>query len=251
MMKRKDKANDLAEAPAVETAAEPDPAWQAEFLFRARLDKARIPERFAGKTFDNFKTGRNVKRKQLLQAAMDYANTFNFKAESLQGLVLKGVVGCGKTHIAVAILQAVIQKGYSGLYYNMVDLLSDIRGTFSENSPLSEHELLEEVNEPDLLVLDDLGAEKTSGFVNDRLYLIVNRRYESARPVLITTNLGLDELTEKVGERTVSRLCEMSEFVENFPDVDYRKYILELSKKEKKAPPPRTGDTEPSWKETS
>jgi len=104
-----------------------------------------------------------------------------------------------------------------------VDLLSDIRSTYGDATESNESDLLDEVNAPDLLVLDDLGAEKTSEWVNDRLYLIVNRRYESGKPVVVTTNLSLDELIRKVGERTVSRLCEICETFAPFPDEDYRR----------------------------
>jgi DNA replication protein DnaC len=105
----------------------------------------------------------------------------------------------------------------------MPDLLSDIRATFDEKAPLSENDLLEDVNRPDLLVLDDLGAERTSSWVNDRLYLIINRRYDSGRPILVTTNLDLGELSDKIGDRIVSRLCEMCHKFPEFPDEDYRK----------------------------
>ena len=200
--------------------------WKRNFLERARFERARIPKRFANKNFENFKVVGNKQRKEMLMAAKSYVDSFNFVNGAPQGLVMYGCVGCGKTHLGVAILQAVLRKGFTGLYYNMVDLLSDIRATFSDSTSLSEHDLLEDVIAPDLLVLDDLGAEKTSEFVNDRLYLIVNRRYESNQPILVTTNLGLDELRNKVGERTVSRLCEMSDWMDAFPNEDYRKAHL-------------------------
>jgi DNA replication protein DnaC len=99
----------------------------------------------------------------------------------------------------------------------------DIRATYDANASLSESELLEELEGPELLVLDDLGAEKTADWVNDRLYLIVNRRYEECRPIIVTTNLGLDELTEKLGNRIVSRLCETADLWDKFPKEDYRR----------------------------
>ena len=157
----------------------------------------------------------------IIEAAHSYVTTFGPK--STPGLMMTGGVGCGKTHVAVAILQAIIRRGFSGLYYNMPDLLSDIRATFNDNSDLSESDLLDEVNEPDLLVLDDLGAETAKDWVNDRLYLIVNRRYESCKAIIVTTNLELGELTNKLGERTVSRLCEMCQPFAPFPDEDFRK----------------------------
>jgi DNA replication protein DnaC len=199
------------------------PEWQRDFLAQRRLEAARIPVRFQSKSFESYKTERNPKRKFVLQAAEAFVSSFNFNAGPPRGLLMEGAVGCGKTHIAVAILRGVIQKGYTGLYYNMVDLLSDIRSTYGDATEASESDLLDEVNAPDLLVLDDLGAEKTSEWVNDRLYLIVNRRYESGKPVVVTTNLSLDELIRKVGERTVSRLCEICETFAPFPDEDYRR----------------------------
>ncbi|NQU42055.1 ATP-binding protein [bacterium] len=213
----------VAETPGVETDAGLTPEWQQEFMLQSRLERARIPDRFRGKNFGNFKTA-NKARRDVLQAAEAYVSSFNFQNGSPKGLIMRGVVGCGKTHLAVAILQAIIAKGYTGLYYNMPDLLSDIRATYDDRSPLSEHEILLEVNEPDLLVLDDLGAEKTADWINDRLYLIVNRRYENCRPILVTTNLSMAELGEKLGERIVSRLCELSEHrFPEFPKEDFRK----------------------------
>ena len=153
------------------------PDWQKDFLCRSRLAAARIPERFAAKTLDGYK-GRSAKIRSVLKTAQAFVEDFEFGKEPPKGLLMQGVVGCGKTHVALGILRGVIEKGYTGLYYNMVDLLSDIRATFSNNSSISESEIIEEVLAPDLLVLDDLGAKNTSSFVNDRLYLIVNRRYE-------------------------------------------------------------------------
>lgn len=219
------KTNSDKEEAAVqaENNFQEDTDWQAAFLLRTRLRQARIPARFQTKTFDSFKIERSKQRKAVLQAAKAYVDSFNFKKGVPMGLFMTGSVGCGKTHMAVAVLQDIIAKGYTGLYYNMVDLLADIRATYSDHSELSEGELLREITEPDLIVLDDLGAERTSGWVNERLYLIINRRYESGKPVLVTTNLGYDELSEKLGRRTVSRLCEICETSPEFPDEDYRR----------------------------
>lgn len=222
MIAKRQKAAEPAPAKEADVV-ELTPDWQADFVARVRLEKARIPKRFLEKTLDSFKPARGSKRKDVLAAARSFVQSFNFKDGVPRGLLIRGIVGCGKTHVAVAILKEVIAKGYTGLYYNMVDLLSDIRATYDNRSPLSESELLEELNEPDLLVLDDLGAEKSAEWVNDRLYLIVNRRYESARPILVTTNLTEEELTKKLGERIVSRLREICEGLPPFPDEDYRR----------------------------
>lgn len=228
--KNKEQTRSLKGRAMASAAAEPDGSalpdnlsteWQQEFLLNARLERARIPVRFAGKTLENFAINRNPKRKEVIQNAENYIR--GFQSNTVDGLLLTGCVGCGKTHIAVAILQAVIRKGYTGLYYNMPDLLSDIRSTYDTHSELSEGDLLEEVNEPDLLLLDDLGAETAKDWVNDRLYLLINRRYEMSKPILVTTNLDLEELTQKLGSRTVSRLCEMCHRFAEFPKEDFRR----------------------------
>lgn len=202
-----------------------DPAdWTVEdMLTQARIEAARIPERFRLKTFETFKINRDKNRSKVLQMARDYVDAFNFNDHPPEGLILKGEVGSGKTHIALAILQAIVRKGYSGLFYNMPDLLMAIRETYEQHSSTTEHELLDTLAAPDLLLLDDLGAEKPAEWVTDRLYLIVNRRYEQNKPLLITTNNDMTELARKLNDRIVSRLCEITIYCDNFPNKDYRK----------------------------
>ena len=202
-----------------------DAAWQGDFLGELRLENARIPPRFLGKTLENFLAERNARRKAILGDADSYVRSFNFDTAPPSSLLLRGGVGCGKTHVAVAILRAVIAKGYRGLYYNMVDLLADIRRTYSDDHAIDEAEFLDDLLAPDLLVIDDLGAEKTTEWVNDRLYLIVNRRYDAERPLLVTTNLmTIEEMEQKLGKRITSRLCEMCQLpFPEFPDEDFRK----------------------------
>jgi DNA replication protein DnaC len=214
--------------PSDDASAEPvaaqvtDPGWQADFFTRRRLEIAHIPRRFAGKSLDNF-SARDKIRKQLVHSARAYISGFTFKMEYPKGLLMSGAVGCGKSHLAVAILSEVIAKGYSGLYYNSPDLMRDIRATFDNSSELTEDTLLEEVTTTDLLVFDDVGAENSTPFVLDRFYLIINERYEGCKPVIFTTNLDLDPLENRLGKRIVSRLLEMCETFGPFPEEDWRR----------------------------
>ncbi|MEN6626025.1 MAG: ATP-binding protein [Candidatus Sumerlaeia bacterium] len=206
-------------------------AYQAEFLLQRRLDRARISARYAGKTLENF-SARDKPRKMLVHSAQAYVSGFNLKKEAgangvyPKGLLMTGPVGCGKSHLAVAILRGVIEKGYSGLYYNSPDLLRDIRSTFEPSSDLTEDDLLEEVTTVDLLVFDDVGAENATGFVLDRFYLIINERYEGCKPIIVTTNLNLEELENRLGKRIVSRMLEMCEIFGPFPEEDWRRRNL-------------------------
>lgn len=199
-----------------------DANWQAEFFIRQRLAAARIPARFMGKSLENY-SARDKIRKMLVHSAQAYISGFTFKADYPKGLLMSGGVGCGKSHLAVAILKGVIAKGYSGLYYNSPDLMRDIRATFDRDSEVKEDDLLEEVTTTDLLVFDDVGAENVTGFVLDRFYLIINERYEGCKPVIITTNLDEPTLENRLGKRIVSRLSEMCETFGPFPEEDWRR----------------------------
>lgn len=190
---------------------------------KARFGTADIPRRFATKDFNNFKVEKGDKeRAAILNLARNYATTFN--AEENEGLLLRGIPGSGKTHIAVAILKEIIRRGHTGYYANFNDLLSRLRESYNQAGGETEAGLLAVVDSVELLVLDDVGAESTSDWVRDRLYLIINRRYENAKPTIITTNCDEAELEARIGPRTASRLYEMcATAFPPFPRQDYRK----------------------------
>lgn len=198
---------------------------QREFFLQHRLRQAQIPRRFLNKSLKNFRSADAVRR-QLVKGAEAFVKGFNLKGEFYPGLIMEGPVGCGKSHLAVSILREVIAKGYTGLYYNSPDLLSEIRATFSNDQGPSEDDILEELANVDLLVLDDLGAEKVSGFVLDRFYLVINKRYENCKPIIVTTNLDQETLINRLGDRIVSRLLEMCQEFKHFPTEDYRREKL-------------------------
>lgn len=215
-----------------------DAELQRRLFDRIRLERARIPRRFINKSLDSFKAT-DPARRELLAAARRYIQGFKIGRdgehpeteltreigrdhESAKGLRLTGPVGCGKSHLAAGILREVVLKGYSGLFHNSPDLLSEIRATFRDNAGPSEDDLIEEISAVDLLVLDDLGAEKISDFVLDRFYLIVNKRYEACLPLIVTTNCDMETLTGRLSKRVVSRLMEMCLSMGRFPEEDYR-----------------------------
>jgi DNA replication protein DnaC len=146
-----------------------------------------------------------------------------------KGLFFIGPPGIGKTHISVALLRhAVEEKGATGLFCDVPELLKTIRNTYNPVMRTAEVEVLRPVMEANLLVLDDLGKEKTSEWVEETLNLVVNTRYNQKRTTIFTSNFeetedktDPDSLLVRVGFRMHSRLYEMCEFVE-FEGADYR-----------------------------
>jgi len=143
--------------------------------------------------------------------------------EAGKSVILAGNTGCGKTHLAVAMMSKFLKGGsISALFVTLPELLLEIRSSFSEKSMTTEKSLVEQFSTKQFLVLDDLGAEKPSEFTVATLYLILDRRIRQERQTIITTNLtNMDAITEYAGARIASRISEMELINVNMPD--YRK----------------------------
>jgi DNA replication protein DnaC len=198
--------------------------WRAQ-IGQHRLADANIPKRYQHCTIDNF-TAYNESLEGAVAKARRVAESFPVNT---QGLLLEGQPGVGKTHLAVAVLKQVIEKtGARGMFYDTRDLLRVIRSTYDPVNRTQEMDVLRPVIEADLLVLDDLGAEKTSEWVEETLNLIVNSRYSEKRTTVFTSNYDdnpdptdPDSLLFRIGFRMRSRLHEMCEFL-YLDGADYR-----------------------------
>lgn len=193
-----------------------------EKLLEARYLMANIPRKFLKKELGSF-VARSARQKEILQGVKAFLGTFsgNDHNQPGKGLLMTGREGTGKTHLAVSILKEVMGKGYSGLYWNVPELFLELRRRMDANSQESEADLFDLARRVDLLVLDDLGAERTSEYVLDRLYVLINRRYEDDSATIITTNRTLPSLKEQLSPRIASRIGEMCVIME-FPEGDYR-----------------------------
>jgi len=190
--------------------------WR-EQVGQHRLADANIPKRYQHCTLDTF-LAYNESLERAVARARRLAETF--PAASV-GLFLEGQPGVGKTHLAVAVLKQAIQTtGARGLFYDTRDLLRVIRSTYDPATRTTELDVLRPVMNAELLVLDDLGAEKTSEWVDETMNLIVNTRYNERRLTLFTSNYpDIPDDTEpnsllfRIGARMRSRLHEMCDFV--------------------------------------
>src|SRR5579862_2143647 len=198
--------------------------WR-EQIGQHRLADANLPKRYLHCTLANF-AAYNESLEQAVAKARRVAESFPVES---RGLLLEGQPGVGKTHLAVAVLKQVIKtSGARGLFYDTRDLLRVIRSTYDPSIRTTELEILRPVMTADLLVLDDLGAEKTSEWVEETMNLIVNTRYNERRLTIFTSNYqDIPDDTEpnsllfRIGHRMRSRLHEMCEFVV-LDGADYR-----------------------------
>jgi DNA replication protein DnaC len=199
--------------------------WRASLADRA-LAEARIPRRYTHCDLDTFVTYGN----ETLERAVTHARRLIDAYPVVdKGLFLLGPPGVGKTHLSVAVLRSLISRTAArGLFYDTRELLRVIRHTYDPIVRTSESDVLRPVVESDVLVLDDLGAEKTSEWVEETLNFIVNSRYSEKRLTIFTSNYedkpdptDPDTLLCRIGFRMRSRLHEMCEFLD-LDGADYR-----------------------------
>ena len=155
-------------------------------------------------TFQSFKpegVGLNTQKRENLRRAYERAK--HFAQESVGWLILKGGYGCGKTHLAAAISNYRIANGQPVLFVVVPDLLDHLRATYAPTSQVSFDKRFEEVRAAPLLILDDLGTQSATPWAQEKLYQILNYRYNARLPTVITTNHELEEIDLRLRSRLV------------------------------------------------
>lgn len=181
---------------------------------------SNLGERFSKSTFESF-LDRNGSE-TAYKVAVKYVKTF--KEWNGESLMVWGEPGNGKTHLAAAIINELSKKGYIVVFQSVPELLQRIRSTFNSENKENEPQIMRALLECDLLILDDIGAEKTTEWVEEKLFNIIDGRYRKELPTLYTSNLEPKELKNQVGKRSYDRMVETSLTVKN-EAASYRREI--------------------------
>jgi DNA replication protein DnaC len=227
--------------------------------------RARIPRRYEHCDFENFDTNlwegesgyppaQAAAWDRSLAQAKVVVEAFakNYPAGGETGLLLMGPCGAGKTHLAVAALRQLMQRGHEARFYDYRELLKEIQSSYDPNNPVSETSVLAPVFESEVILIDDLGASKPSPWAMETMGHILNKRYNEKRVTLLTTNYldtqdnpsgaaprlpsgqtvapsREDSLTDRLGQRVRSRLYEMCRTIE-ISSADYRREIRQAGR---------------------
>jgi DNA replication protein DnaC len=175
-------------------------------LRKARSLSAVIPRRYHEVAFERYPVT-EIEPRASVKAVRGYVDRIGEHLDAGRGLWLMGPVGTGKTTLAMLVSKGALEAGRSVAIYSLPRLLNEIRDT--HRAERSHVDLLDCLSAVDLLHIDDVGAERTTDWVLEELYSIVNARYEDQKSMLITTNLDPAELGAQITMRTVSRLAEM------------------------------------------
>lgn len=171
-------------------------AWTPEFELQKNM------------TFINYRRRTDLSMEQQDNMDAAYRLAFDFARNPEGWLVFMGETGCGKTHLAAAIVNYRYEVGKPALFVVVPDFLDHLRSAFNPDSKVSYDVLFESVKTAPLLVLDDFGEQSTNPWVKEKLYQLINFRYNSRLPTVITTRYTLDEIMEKVDPSISSRLVD-------------------------------------------
>jgi DNA replication protein DnaC len=170
-----------------------------DYLRDARSKKwdSKVPPRWSSWKIDDLPKGFRVAANNWI--ADGFPNSEN--------LILSGPTGSGKTSMAYAVGREIYLLGHKVKVWQTAELFDEMRSIDQSK------EVLESVKTADLLILDDLGSERKTEWVEERLFLIIDYRWQWKLPIIITTNFTADKLPEKISERVVSRLMDDASFI--------------------------------------
>lgn len=172
---------------------------------RRRFDATWLPARFEEATLEKFIRRPGAER--ALDVVTNYAGIWPDPLRNGEGLIIMGDPGNGKSHLAAGIVHRVVAAGGAAIFAKVPRLMVRFEATYRQGAREAESDLLQALFDADLVVLDDVGAEKWTEKREERLFLIVDARVDARRPIIATTNCkNVGDLEDHVGARTADRL---------------------------------------------
>lgn len=202
---------------------------------RASKTVAGLTPRLQRMNFGNFdlrlypetlRTPQGASYRQLAERALHSAQAFVRECAAHRlppGMLIEGAVGSGKTHLAASMANRLVEQGIDVQFFVVPEFLDQLRASYRrENEGLDEADIIRRAYDVPVLLFDDMGAHNFTAWVENKLFTIINHRYNYQLPTVITTNLDVNELHQNIGERTVSRLLETCAMFKLSVDQDLR-----------------------------
>ena len=179
------------------------------YLLHERLRSFGVPDLMLNARIDNFEEAPGALA-LAAELARNFVEMYEGAHQNNKGLLFVGPTGVGKTHLAVGVMRELVRRGHARTA-KMVDVarfLEDLRASY--DAPLAERkQVIDPLLYADVVLLDDLGAQRTTEWVREQLGIVINERWANRRTMLITTNANLDYFGDTLGERALSRLQDM------------------------------------------
>lgn len=184
--------------------------------YESRMKRANIPLRFQRKSFANYTASTDGQQRALMMCRA-YVDHFAENLELGRCMVLVGEPGTGKTHLALAIAQDLLGKGFAVRYTTVHELIEQIRETWRNDSTECESAVIKRFTSPHLLILDEVGVQYGKPSEQVEFFKVLNARYNDLRPTIVLSNVTIEEVKLFLGERTFDRLRENEGKVVTFP----------------------------------
>lgn len=175
------------------------------------MSAAGVPARFLGRTLASFKA-ETPEQKRALSVATEFASNWANTKRQGSWLVFSGQPGTGKSHLAIAILQA-LMPARMGRYMTCMELIQSIRSTWRKDSEVSESQVVNELASTPLLVLDEIGVQNGTDSEMLHLFDVLDKRYRDLMPTILLTNRNKEGFRAFVGERVYDRMTECAKWV--------------------------------------
>lgn len=201
-------------------------AKQVDMLKKSSL----LGKRYWDATFENTETGHNETFDLAYKRCKAYISDLDEVLRKGYGLYIYGDKGTGKTHLTACMTNEMISQLYKVLVTNFFEITKEIKKTYNSSTTDNESRLIENIANIDFLIIDDIGTETLTKngentWIQEKIYDVLNKRYNAQKPTIFTSNYSLRELVEDRGmmDKTVDRIMEMSTAIIKVEGQSYRK----------------------------